>query len=125
MLQTILAKSASTVESQYVSLALSFTNCIDCTCEQESTSAIAAVLTILQWTRLSGKCMVATRRGQQVENLLDAIGRRPVILIGALGHITVYLLFGLSRPFTQIIALRALGKPALYSFDRVLNLYCL
>ncbi|KAJ7923367.1 major facilitator superfamily domain-containing protein [Mycena leptocephala] len=58
----------------------------------ESTSAIAAVLTILQWTRIS-----------------DAIGRRPVILIGALGHIIVHLLFGLSRSFTQIIALRALA----------------
>ncbi|KAJ6579953.1 major facilitator superfamily domain-containing protein [Mycena vulgaris] len=57
----------------------------------ESTSSIAKMLTIFHWAKLS-----------------DRIGRRPVILAGALGTTLVSSLFGLSRSFPQILALRAI-----------------
>ncbi|KAJ7153534.1 major facilitator superfamily domain-containing protein [Mycena crocata] len=57
----------------------------------ESVSAVSQVITIFQWTRLS-----------------DFVGRRPVILAGALGLAIVSLLFGLCRTYLQILAVRAL-----------------
>ncbi|KAJ7136766.1 major facilitator superfamily domain-containing protein [Mycena epipterygia] len=68
----------------------------------DSTSSIAAMLTIVHWVKLS-----------------DIVGRRPVILAGALGMTIVSSLFGLSRSFIQILALRAItgliaGNNAVY-----------
>ncbi|KAJ7464027.1 major facilitator superfamily domain-containing protein [Mycena latifolia] len=68
----------------------------------ESTSSIAAMLTVFHWGKLS-----------------DIIGRRPVILAGALGMTMVSSLFGLSRSLVQILALRAIsglfaGNSAVY-----------
>ncbi|KAJ7101542.1 major facilitator superfamily domain-containing protein [Mycena belliarum] len=58
----------------------------------ESASSVAQILTIVQWTKLS-----------------DAVGRRPVILWGALGLAVVSLLLGLCQNFFQILVVRVLG----------------
>ncbi|KAJ7146081.1 major facilitator superfamily domain-containing protein [Mycena epipterygia] len=68
----------------------------------DSTSSIAQVMTIFHWAKLS-----------------DVVGRRPVILAGALGLAVVSLLLGFCHTFLQILAVRAItgllmGNAAVY-----------
>jgi len=58
----------------------------------ESLYAVAQLCTIYHWAKLS-----------------DNIGRRPVVLVGAIGVTLTTLLFGLSRSLTQVLVSRSLA----------------
>ncbi|KAJ7465044.1 major facilitator superfamily domain-containing protein [Mycena latifolia] len=58
----------------------------------ESVAAIAQLITIWHWAKLS-----------------DVVGRRPILLAGALGITVVSLLFGLCQNFIQVLVVRALS----------------
>ncbi|KAJ6472387.1 major facilitator superfamily domain-containing protein [Mycena vulgaris] len=68
----------------------------------ESVASIAQVITIFHWGKLS-----------------DVVGRRPIILAGALGLAAVSLLFGLCRTLLQVLVVRTItglltGNVAVY-----------
>ncbi|KAJ2157751.1 hypothetical protein GGF46_004284 [Coemansia sp. RSA 552] len=54
--------------------------------------SVCQTMTIMYWSRLS-----------------DRIGRRPVIIVGLVGYLVSFLLFGLSRTFTWALATRCLN----------------
>ncbi|KAJ7079937.1 major facilitator superfamily domain-containing protein [Mycena belliarum] len=74
----------------------------------ESVTSIAQVFTIFEWARLSGTLLRCYLYQSEVE-LTDIIGRRPVILAGALGLAIVSLVFGFCQTFAQVVIVRALA----------------
>ncbi|KAJ7667204.1 major facilitator superfamily domain-containing protein [Mycena rosella] len=74
----------------------------------ESVSAIGQIITIFHWERLS--CKRPFTPVPSIEKIEpDVFGRRPILLVGALGVTVVSLLFGLCRTFVQVVILRAIS----------------
>jgi MFS family permease len=67
------------------------------------------MLMIFPWAKLSGKLRSSWAHSPLSEKLLDHIGRRPIILTGALGVTATSLFLGISGSFAQIVALRVVG----------------